>query len=376
MTRQAPYDSKVRAKGWRFELDLERLEQSATWALAPLELRPWLVMMWMVSWKQTPCGSLEDDDALIAARMGMPPDLFAKHRSLLRRNWWPAEDGRLYHDTITGAVQSMEKARWKESSRKAVSRRAKSTPPLQFVGGETAPIESDDYSSSEAAGVVADPHLSRGTATGLQQVSAWNPLALPPLSSETPKPLPTEPPGPSAGNTRTSNGSGSELVSESDTGTGTGTGTNKTPPPYVPLSKRILGGPGEHDRTRIMSLCAGINAMGVPEVDPTHHELIVLIAQGASDERFKAAAIICLKSNPPKKFAYLLGIVKREMREAAAMSDASCGVVSWDMNRSSIEAKGVELGVGFWNEEDLSTERESFAAYTERIRRLIRDREA
>lgn len=39
MTKSAPYPCDTRAKGWRFELDHERIRQSDTWALAPPEIR-------------------------------------------------------------------------------------------------------------------------------------------------------------------------------------------------------------------------------------------------------------------------------------------------------------------------------------------------
>ena len=104
MTIQAPYPADTRAKGWRFELDLERVAQSDTWVLAKAELRPWLLMLWAVAWQQTPCGSLPDDDELIAARVGMDSELFAKHKRVLLRGWMLADDGRLYHATITERV--------------------------------------------------------------------------------------------------------------------------------------------------------------------------------------------------------------------------------------------------------------------------------
>ncbi|WP_155736553.1 helix-turn-helix domain-containing protein [Variovorax paradoxus] len=46
-------------------------------------------------------------------------------------------------------------------------------------------------------------------------------------------------------------------------------------------------------------------------------------------------------------------------------------VVPWDTNRSTIEAKAAELGMAPWNEGDLSVNRETFHAYTERVRRLV-----
>lgn len=120
--RPAPYPADTRAKGWRFELDLERIEQSDTWALASADVRPWLFLLWAKSWQQVPCGSLPNDDALIAARIGMAPKAFTKARAVLLRGWWAADDGRLYHDVIGDRVRSMLEAKRKESDRKAAYR--------------------------------------------------------------------------------------------------------------------------------------------------------------------------------------------------------------------------------------------------------------
>lgn len=100
----APYPSDTRAKGWRFELDLERVMQSDTWALASPEVRPWLLMLWTVAWQQVPCGSMPSDDALIAARLGMKLTAFKKAKDVLMRGWWLADDARLYHGTIAERV--------------------------------------------------------------------------------------------------------------------------------------------------------------------------------------------------------------------------------------------------------------------------------
>lgn len=113
----APYPPDIRAKGWRFELDHERVRQSDTWALAPREIRPWLLMLWMVAWEQTPCGSLPADDRLIAARLDMPMELFEPHRDVLLRGWWAAEDGRLYHDTLVERVREMMSVRGVDRAR-------------------------------------------------------------------------------------------------------------------------------------------------------------------------------------------------------------------------------------------------------------------
>jgi uncharacterized protein YdaU (DUF1376 family) len=117
----APYPADTRAKGWRFEIDVERIEQSDTWTLAPSAIRPWLLMLWMTAWKQTPCGTLTNDDTLIAARIGMAAKDFAKHRAILMRGWWLADDGRLYHATLTERVEAMLVKRAKDAGRTAAS---------------------------------------------------------------------------------------------------------------------------------------------------------------------------------------------------------------------------------------------------------------
>lgn len=119
VSKPIPYPPNTRARGWRFELDPEQVQQSDTWALALPEARPWLLMLWMVAWQQVPCGSMPADDDVIAAKLGMPAKLFAKHKRVLLRGWWLAEDGRLYHDTITERVSDMLKRKEGERKRKA-----------------------------------------------------------------------------------------------------------------------------------------------------------------------------------------------------------------------------------------------------------------
>lgn len=124
---EPPYPSDTRAKGWRFELDYERIEQSDTWALATPEMRPWLLMIWLTAWKQAPCGSLPANDLLIAARIGMPDRQFAAHRDILLRGWWLASDGRLYHPALTDHVVAMSKKRRDDATRvQALRKRAAS----------------------------------------------------------------------------------------------------------------------------------------------------------------------------------------------------------------------------------------------------------
>ena len=177
-----PYPAETRAKGWRFELDLERIEQSDTWALAPADLRPWLLMLWATAWKQVPCGSLPEDDQLVAVRIGMKPTQFAKARSILMRGWWKADDGRLYHDTVAARVLDMLGAKGKERQRKADYRKRKEAE-------EAAARQNGDSQGSDPGHDSSVRDLSHGTSAG-----------------------------------QNGDGQGSD-PGEDDTGTGTGTGT-------------------------------------------------------------------------------------------------------------------------------------------------------
>ncbi len=158
MLPDAPYPEDTRAKGWRFELDHERIRQSDTWALATSDARPWLLMLWMVAWEQTPCGALPADDELIAARLGMSSKAFAKHRSVLLRGWEKCSDGKLYHPTITQRVLEMLARRRKEAERKAAARGR--TPP-EGVGNTAVVTE-----LSRGTGAGLHPESDTGTGTG------------------------------------------------------------------------------------------------------------------------------------------------------------------------------------------------------------------
>jgi hypothetical protein len=300
LNKPIPYPADVRAKGWRFEIDYEKVEQSDTWDLAsevPMA-QPALLMMWMIAWTQVPCGSMPADENLIRVKCRIAPKLWPALRPILMRGWWLAEDGRLYHDTIAMRVLEMLEYRRKNAVRVA-------------------------------------NHKAKG-----KQSPSGN--ALP------------------AGDEQGSN----------DTGTGTGTYIPVvTPPPEPRLG---LGGGESAKSTKAGEVCKAIKAKGVMGVNPSNPELLALILQGVPVETFEAAATICADAKPPKGMAYLLGIVKRQLGEAAAIaSGVGMPTKAWDTDRGSIEAKGVELGLGKWNEADLSVNRETFPAYTARVRRAV-----
>lgn len=128
-----PYPDDTKAKGWRFDLDLERAESSDTWALCPEEIRPWLLMLWAKSWMAVPCGSFTNDEGVIAARIGMPLNLFRAHREVLLRGWRLHSDGRLYHHVVTEAVMRLLDVRNKTAQRQEEWRQRRSLQNQQSV---------------------------------------------------------------------------------------------------------------------------------------------------------------------------------------------------------------------------------------------------
>lgn len=112
---EPPYDSDVAANGYSFEVDLPRMQNSDSWLLCPPEVRPWMMMTWVLSWAQHPCGSLPGDDELIAVRLGCTLDFFQVHRRHILRGWVLHDDGRFYHPVVTERVIKMLEKRegWK-----------------------------------------------------------------------------------------------------------------------------------------------------------------------------------------------------------------------------------------------------------------------
>jgi hypothetical protein len=133
-----PYPSDVRAKGWGFDLDVERIEHSTTYLRAPLEMRPWLVYLWMKSWVQSPCGSLPAEDEDVAAVLGMPENVFAANRIYLMRGWVRHLDGRLYHRVITDMVLAMMGRRRRDKLRKSLA--AKHSDGFQRIPTDSAAV--------------------------------------------------------------------------------------------------------------------------------------------------------------------------------------------------------------------------------------------
>jgi len=183
VTNPAPYPADTRAKGWKFELDLERVRQSDTWALAAPDLRPWLLMLWATAWEQTPCGSLPDDEALIAARIGMSAKQWVKARALMLRGWQRTDDGRLYHATITGLVLEMLANKDRGKTRKAEYRMRMDAERVRLSAG--VPHVSHGTDAGPTCPSPSFDATGTGTGTGLKKKERARASSPPVVSPET-----------------------------------------------------------------------------------------------------------------------------------------------------------------------------------------------
>lgn len=82
-----------------FMLNVERLLASELWALSTAEEFKAAFGLWCRAWKQVPCASLPDDDAVLAAYSGAGKR-WPKVKKMALRGFVKCFDGRLYHATL------------------------------------------------------------------------------------------------------------------------------------------------------------------------------------------------------------------------------------------------------------------------------------
>ncbi|RTQ32267.1 hypothetical protein EJP69_23670 [Variovorax gossypii] len=146
---------------------------------------------------------------------------------------------------------------------------------------------------------------------------------------------------------------------------------DKRTPPYPPQAGEV-GGDEPKTTTKAGTVCKAIRAKGVTDVSPSHPKLRALIDKGVGVETFAQAAEICTRAHPVKGMGYLLGIVERQLREAADIGERpGMSQAAWDHSRASIEAKAEALGIGRWREFNLGPDHEHWPAYFRRVKNAV-----
>ena len=83
-------------------LDVARLRHSRAWLICKRrpELAFYLMNLWTASWHESPAGSLEDDDDVLADRAMCPPKEWPALKEAVMRGWIKCADGRFYHPVV------------------------------------------------------------------------------------------------------------------------------------------------------------------------------------------------------------------------------------------------------------------------------------
>lgn len=95
-------------------LEVERLRRSTAWRLSKRrpELAFYMLNLWMASWHEVPCASLEDDDGALCDLAMCDPDVWPSVREDVLRGWVKCRDGRLYHHFVSDlARESLGKSK-------------------------------------------------------------------------------------------------------------------------------------------------------------------------------------------------------------------------------------------------------------------------
>jgi hypothetical protein len=127
-------------------VEVRRLLTSETWLTGTGDEKAAAMTLWLESWHQVPCGSLPDNDKMLA-HLSQSGAKWKKVRAAALRGWRKCSDGRLYHPVV--CEKALESWGKKESYRerteaaraakeaKRISQQAQSANPTERV---TAPV--------------------------------------------------------------------------------------------------------------------------------------------------------------------------------------------------------------------------------------------
>lgn len=96
-------------------------------------------------------------------------------------------------------------------------------------------------------------------------------------------------------------------------------------------------------------ICRALKLAGLPSVSPQHPELLALMGKGVTLEQFADAAKTAVEKG--KNFAYMLGVVKGQLRDANTTEGAAgMPAKAWDADPQSVGEMAVRLGVKPWQQ--------------------------
>lgn len=122
----------------------------------------------------------------------------------------------------------------------------------------------------------------------------------------------------------------------------------QTPTPAHPAGPAHPPDPGSQVSTMAHAVVVAVVAHGFDGVSPADPRLLALLGQGAT-----VAEVVAVAGEAAGKgcgWAWVLKAVEGRRRDAAGITLAAVPTLPWHETRSGIEGKGVELGIGRWDE--------------------------
>jgi hypothetical protein len=158
-TPQPPIAAEVDLRDFAYmPLDVRRLLTSETWVLGRAEEKVAAINLWCEAWHQVPCGSLPDNERMLA-HLSQAGAGWKKVRAHAMRGWVLCSDGRWYHPVIVEkALESWaRKVAQRQRTQRASQARWKGKPDPTDPSGITPTPPKDPAPSSVTSSVTETP---------------------------------------------------------------------------------------------------------------------------------------------------------------------------------------------------------------------------
>ena len=334
--------------------------------------------LWWAAWNQVPAGSLPSEDQRLCKLAGLEeaPTKWRKVRAVALHGFVKCSDGRLYHPIV--AQQAMiawekrgehQQSKAGDAERKARERADRSamfaklraagvTPAYDTKTAELRRLVTQHVTAPVTADVTQPVTVTVTAKTGRDVTGQIHPPMSVGENSTTVDPpgdLPTDP------------GGDADPRTDPPPLPGDAAGKAVAPPPPPPPSGDPDQMPSPSLAGRACMACRGAN---VHDVNPSHPDLLRLLAAGVTPEDIGATAAECAAKGRGR-FAYVLATVESRRAEAAARgaipAAAHAGPLAWAEKRSEVVNVGAGLGI-VWEEVDRSTGRAaSWPAYRSKV---------
>lgn len=107
-------------------LYMERLQKSKAWLACKRDpaLAFYMLNLWMRSWHEVPCGSLENDDDVLSDAAMCDPKTWARIKQKVLRGW-EESDGRLFHSVVEEVAAEVNTKKRTQRNRTAAATEAR-----------------------------------------------------------------------------------------------------------------------------------------------------------------------------------------------------------------------------------------------------------